>query len=232
MKVFKSLALALRGHFEKPFAQLSPDLQHRIDVDFSPWPWDGKSPRQRCHRAKQWDYENDPACRELREGIEALTNPSSPSYSLEETKRLRGDFLPEPRHVQSTVALLPIEWEGSRPTTFPPNVFGTSPVKNDATTSIANGVRTNSPLKAQRRNLLSPLIYAAQAACLDPNSTPSVWAKLREMAVAKRAPFIGATDEGLQWIDENDQTKYLSLKNLRDRLSRTKRSLFKRAKTR
>jgi hypothetical protein len=51
-----------------------------------------------------------------------------------------------------------------------------------------------------------------------------VWAKLREMAVAKTAPFIGATDEGLQWIDEHDQTQYLSLKNLRDRLSRSQKT--------
>lgn len=83
---------------------------------------------------------------------------------------------------------------------------------------------TGSPSKAKRRTLLSPLIDAAQAACPDPYNTPSVWSKLREMAVAKTAPFIGATDEGLQWIDENDQPKYLSLKNLRDRLRRMQKS--------
>ena len=221
MKAFESLALALRGHFEKPFAQLSPALQQRVQADFAPWSWDGKGPRQRCHRAKQWDYENDPALREVREGIEALTNPESPSYSLKETKRLRGDLLPEPRYVQSTVALPAIEWEGPQPTIFHPNVFGTSSIANNAVPRVANGVRANSPRKAQRRNLLSPLIDAAQAACPDPYKTPSVWSKLREMAVAKTAPFIGATDEGLQWIDEHDQTQYLSLKNLRDtRLAR------------
>lgn len=223
MKAFESLALALRGHFEQPYAKLTPDLQQRVQADFAPWSWDGKSPRQRCQRAKQWDYENDPARREVRAGIEALTNPESLSYSLDETKRLRGDFLAEPRYVQPTVTLPDIEWEGPKPTLSPPNVFGTSSVANNAGPRVAKGVRANSPGKAQRRNLLSPLIDAAQAACPDPYNTPSVWAKLREMAAAKTAPFIGATDEGLQWIDEHDQTQYLSLKNLRDRLSRSQK---------
>jgi hypothetical protein len=106
MKAFESLALTLRGHFEKPFAQLRRDLQQRVQADFAPWSWDGKSPRQRCLRAKQWDYENDPARGEVRDGIEALTNPDSPSYSLEETQRLRGDFLPV-KHGRSTPKDLP-----------------------------------------------------------------------------------------------------------------------------
>jgi len=111
MNAFESLTLALRGHFEKPFAQLPPDIQQRIQVDFFPWPWDSKTSRQRCHRAKQWDLENDPARREVREGIAALTNLDSPSYSLEETQRLRGDFLPERRIVQPKVDLPPLEWD-------------------------------------------------------------------------------------------------------------------------
>lgn len=111
MNAFESLALALRGHFEKPFAQLPPDIQQRIQVDFFPWPWDSKTSRQRCHRAKQWDLENDPTRRDVRDGIEALTNPDSPSYSLEETQRLRGDFLPEHQNVQPIVDLPPLEWD-------------------------------------------------------------------------------------------------------------------------
>ena len=77
MSTFESLAIALRGHFHKSFAQLPPDIQQRVQVDFAPWPWDSKTSRERCHRAKQWDHENDPARREIREGIEALTNPDS-----------------------------------------------------------------------------------------------------------------------------------------------------------
>lgn len=86
--------------------------------------------------------------------------------------------------------------------------------------SETNGVGSTVSIKAKRSNLLTPLIAAAQAQCTDPCDTPSVWSKLREMAVGKVSPLIGATDEGLQWIDEHDQTKYLSIKNLRDRLSR------------
>ncbi len=112
MNAFESLALALRGHFENPFAKLPPALQQRVVADFAPWSWEGKTPRQRCHRAKQWDYENDPAQREAREGVEALTNPKSPAYSLEETQRLRGDFLPEPPCMQPRVVLQPLEWDG------------------------------------------------------------------------------------------------------------------------
>lgn len=93
------------------FAQLPPDIQQRVQVDFAPWPWDSKTSRERCHRAKQWDHENDPARREIREGMEALTNPDSPAYSPEETQRLRGDFLPQPRNVQPTVVQPPLEWD-------------------------------------------------------------------------------------------------------------------------
>lgn len=110
MSTFESLAIALRGHFHKSFAQLPPDIQQRVQVDFAPWPWDSKTSRERCHRAKQWDHENDPARCEIREGIEALTNPDSPAYSQKETQRLRGDFLPEPRNVRTIVVLPPLEW--------------------------------------------------------------------------------------------------------------------------
>lgn len=120
MKAFESLAVALRGHFEKPFAQLSPALQQRVQADFAPWSWDGKGPRQRCQRAKQWDYENDPARREAREGTEALTNPDSPAYSQSETERLRGDFLPEKRQRPSLKVLPPLVWvESPLPGTRP-----------------------------------------------------------------------------------------------------------------
>lgn len=111
MNTFQSLALALRGHFDKPLASLPPNLLKRVEEDFFPWKWEGRTPRERCHRAKQWDYENAPALREQREGVEALTNPDSPAYSLEETKRLRGDFLLEPRNVQPIVDLPPLKWD-------------------------------------------------------------------------------------------------------------------------
>jgi hypothetical protein len=222
MSSFESLALALRGHFHKPLAQLPPDIQQRILADFAPWPWDNKSARARRQLAKQWDFENDPATRENREGIEALTNPDSPAYSPEETQRLRGDFLPEPRNVQPIIVLPPLELEDPQPLTVPRNVFGVPLDKSKTATSTTKSTRPPAPCKSQRRGFLTPFIATAQRACADPYDTPSVWAKLREMAMAKTAPFLGATDEGLQWIDGSDQTQYLSLRNLRERLNRQK----------
>ena len=208
------------------FAQLPPDIQQRVQVDFAPWPWDSKTSRQRCHRAKQWDHENDPARREIREGIEALTNPDSSGYSPEESQRLRGDFLPEPRNVHPTVVLPPLELEDLQPLTVAQNVFGVPLDKSKtAPGTTTKSTRPPAPSKSKRRDLLTLPIGVAQAACSDPFATPSVWAKLREMAVARTAPFIGATDEGLQWIDHSDQTQYLSMKNLRDRLIRQRKPL-------
>jgi hypothetical protein len=112
MPGYKSLALALRGYYHEPFASLPTDVQQRILDDFAPWRWDGKTPRQRCQLAKQWDYENDPARREMREGIEALTNPASPGYSAEETRRLRGDYISAPKSMPPAMAAKPpLAWE-------------------------------------------------------------------------------------------------------------------------
>jgi hypothetical protein len=80
------------------------------------------------------------------------------------------------------------------------------------------------PRKRQRNDLLAPSIRDAQNACEDSFNTQEVWTRLREMAIAKTAPFIGVTDEGLQWIDEADRTQYLSLRNIRDRLYRLRKS--------
>lgn len=222
MNTFESLAIALRGHFHKSFAQLPLVIQQRVQADFSPWPWDSQSSRERCHRAKQWDYENDPGRREMREGIEALTNPDSPAYSPEETQRLRGDFLPQPRNVRPPAILPPMEWENQQPFTVPRNVFGI-PTNEGKTANNIKSAHSTASSRPMRSGLLTPLITAAQSACGDPYDTPSVWAKLREMAVAKKTPFIGVTDEGLQWIDGNDHPQYLSLGNLRERLKRQKK---------
>ena len=95
MKKFKSLARALRSLYQKPLHELSENLKARVQDDFLPWHWVKMTPKERQSRAEQWDYENDPGKREVREGIAAITDPQSPAYSESETKRLRGDFLPE-----------------------------------------------------------------------------------------------------------------------------------------
>jgi hypothetical protein len=174
MTAFCSLAIALRGQFHKPFAELAPDIQQRIQEDYFPWPWESKSPRERCHVAKQWDHENDPALREFREGVEALTNPESPAYSEEAKRRLRGDYLPEPRNVKpKAVVLPPMEWEEPQPLVVPLHVFGAPLETNSAATNAANSVRSTARTKRKRNDLLSSLIKTAQTACSEPLLPPS-----------------------------------------------------------
>jgi hypothetical protein len=74
-----------------------------------------------------------------------------------------------------------------------------------------------------RRDLLTPHIETAQRDLAEPFDTPAVWAKLLDFAEEKRRPMIGKTDEGIQWLDENDDLQMLSLKMLRDRLHRQKK---------
>ena len=80
-----------------------------------------------------------------------------------------------------------------------------------------------SPRKLLRRDLLAPLIERAQGKCSDPLDAPAVFAELLKMAAAKEKPFIGGiTEDGIQWTGSNDEIKFLSLKNLRERLHRQK----------
>ena len=81
---------------------------------------------------------------------------------------------------------------------------------------------SNSPATA-RRGLLAPVIEAAQKECEDPFDAPAVWASLVRMADAGKRPLLGVSDEGIKWQDSNDEPQFLNLKNLRDRLSRSKK---------
>jgi hypothetical protein len=84
-------------------------------------------------------------------------------------------------------------------------------------------VQKASPRKLLRRDLLAPLIERAQGKCSDPLDAPAVFAELLKMAAAKEKPFIGGiTEDGIQWTGSNDEIKFLSLKNLRERLHRQK----------
>jgi len=82
-----------------------------------------------------------------------------------------------------------------------------------------------------RRDLLTPLIEAAQRDASDPYDTPAIWEKLRAMAAEKIGPLLGVTSDGIKWIDGNDEVQFFSLKSLRDRLGRQKRATQKRVKT-
>jgi len=54
----------------------------------------------------------------------------------------------------------------------------------------------------------------------DPTDAVAVWLVLTAQAERKVKAFLGATDEGLKWLDSNDTAQFLSLKNLRDRITR------------
>lgn len=84
----------------------------------------------------------------------------------------------------------------------------------------------------QRRDLLDPLIEAAQIECGSAFDSPAVWALLLAMAKIPKCPFFGVTEDGLQWMDANDTPQIFTLKNLRDRLKRREKSALELGKTR
>lgn len=71
---------------------------------------------------------------------------------------------------------------------------------------------------AKRRDLLAPLIEAAQRECDGSFDAVVVWPVLVGYAKALRRPLIGVCDEGIKWMDASDEARYFTLKNLRDRL--------------
>ncbi|WP_169169496.1 hypothetical protein [Acidovorax sp. SRB_24] len=84
---------------------------------------------------------------------------------------------------------------------------------------VANGAN-NAPKKA-RRDLLDPVIEAAQKACGNLYDAPAVWAMLVQMAETGKRPLLGVSDDGIKWQDANDEPQFFKLKNLRDRLRRS-----------
>jgi len=71
----------------------------------------------------------------------------------------------------------------------------------------------------KRENVLSPIIDEAITEC-GSSKTAAVWNKLREYAVAQKPPFYGITEDGLQYMNQDDIPKALSKRALGDRLKR------------
>lgn len=71
-----------------------------------------------------------------------------------------------------------------------------------------------------RADLLTETIEQARRQATNPSDANQVFTILRDIAIAKRSPFFGCTEEGLQWIDAQDKPKILSLDALRKRLAR------------
>ncbi len=76
----------------------------------------------------------------------------------------------------------------------------------------------NSTIK-KRRNTLTPVIELAQKQCSDPNDTSEVWAAMLVLAEKKHAPLLGATEQGLQYLNEGTAA-FFSKRSLRKRLAR------------
>ena len=73
----------------------------------------------------------------------------------------------------------------------------------------------------KRRDLLSPLIGAAQRECHDQNDSQAAFSVMRRWAQEKppRPPLVGLTCDGrIQWRDSNDKPKELTAKALGQRL--------------
>lgn len=83
---------------------------------------------------------------------------------------------------------------------------------------------TTHTLKTMRGNVLNPVIELARKKALPPANTQSVWAALQRLAesVDRPAPLLGfAEAEGVKYQDHGG-VKFLSKRNLSDRMRRAK----------
>lgn len=160
------------------------------------------------HRVATWQREASPP-----NGQETM--PPLDKVQADELDRVTTDavtryaaFLPE-----REAAVLMADCEQPAP------AQDTAPTAPVVTAEASDGVTPG-----KRTNYLTPAIQIAQSKCAETNkfNAPAIFAKLRDMALAKSTPFIGVSDEGLKWLDSNDEAHFLSLANLRDRLNRQK----------
>lgn len=73
-----------------------------------------------------------------------------------------------------------------------------------------------------RRDLLTPAIEAAQKECENQFDAPAVWVALVQMAQTQKHRLLGVSEDGIKWLDTNDEPQFLKIKDLRDRLRRMK----------
>lgn len=79
----------------------------------------------------------------------------------------------------------------------------------------------------KHRDLLAPLVEAAQKACDSATDAAAVFTKLKTWAQEDkpRAPLVGVTEDGrIQWRDSNDTPKELDKKALAKRLQRQQKT--------
>lgn len=80
------------------------------------------------------------------------------------------------------------------------------------------------PAARERRDPLRALIDRAVNDCggMEHATNREVWVKLEAMAASKNRPFLGQTEEGLQWQDKEGNPRYLSVALLAGRLRRAR----------
>lgn len=87
---------------------------------------------------------------------------------------------------------------------------------------VAKPENVSNTTTPKRRNSLTPVIEKAQSLCRNPNDTAEVWAELQVLAEKKSAPLIGATEDGLQYLN-NGAAKIFTREALRKRLTVNRR---------
>lgn len=86
----------------------------------------------------------------------------------------------------------------------------------------ATATTTRISRRSKRSDLLTPVIEAAQRECGGLADANSIWPVLIRNADERKGPLIGVSDEGIKWRNDQDDVKFFTLKNLRDRLNRAR----------
>ena len=115
-----------------------------------------------------------------------------------------------------------LQWAASKGWPFPA-VLSSSFIPKPAGEKVPSSQSTVHSSAAQRINLLTPVIDEAIRNLNGADSTAVVWAELEAMATAGKAPFVGAADGDLKYLD-GGQVKVLTRQNLRGRLGRRRSS--------
>ena len=71
----------------------------------------------------------------------------------------------------------------------------------------------------KRRDMVWPAIELAQGMCRNPDDVAEVWAQMQVLAKKQTPPFIGATEDGLQYLKAGDVALF-KRDTLRKRLTR------------
>lgn len=142
-----------------------------------------------------------------RDGLLTVRHPHTDAPYRPDTVR---DFyeLVTPADVNEWAARGGVSWRWELPTPEPK----AAPVVTEVTSVVTHSTKA-------RRDTLTPVIELAQRQCRNPKDTAEVWAALLVLAEKKSAPLIGATEEGLQYLN-NGSADIFKRDSLRKRLSR------------